>query len=87
MQGATPMLQGVDRQVAAHRQALERCCLPLRSDRRHMNPLLPLVRHSKRSRVDFRFRWKAGLAADIAALTEFDPQMVFGAFTRLAYRP
>jgi hypothetical protein len=25
-----------------------------------------------RSRVDFRFRWKSGRAADIAAVTEFD---------------
>jgi hypothetical protein len=28
--------------------------------------------------MDFRFRWKSGLATDIAAVTEFDPQAVFG---------
>jgi hypothetical protein len=27
--------------------------------------------------MDFRFRWKSGLAADINAMTEFDPNRTF----------
>jgi hypothetical protein len=34
------------------------------------------------SRVDFRFRWKSGLAADITAMTEFGVQAVFGSIHR-----
>ena len=31
------------------------------------------IRDIPRSRMDFRFRWKSSLAADITSMTEFDP--------------
>jgi hypothetical protein len=31
-----------------------------------------------RSRMDFRFRGKSGHAADVAAMTEFDPSRTLG---------
>jgi hypothetical protein len=39
--------------------------------------LLQQYRHLRdipRSRMDFRFRWKSGHAADITAMTDFDPK-------------
>jgi hypothetical protein len=50
--------------------------LSLCAEGRHRGP---------QSRTDFGFRRKSGRAADITAMTEFDPTGHSEAFTRLAY--
>jgi len=44
------------------------------------------ARKIARSRMDFRFRWKTGLAADISSMTEFGPTADLGCAVPSAIR-
>jgi hypothetical protein len=44
------------------------------------------ARKIARSRMDFRFRWKNGLAADISSMTEFGPTADLGCAVPSAIR-